>query len=65
VSPPVSKSVLTKIALSQHPKVVINKGFSQWLSPFLLSMAAKWRQPIIHTVAIGHKKTCFRRLDIR
>jgi hypothetical protein len=30
------KSVLTKIALSQHPKVVIYKGFSQKLNPFFV-----------------------------
>ncbi|KFF70301.1 hypothetical protein IW01_10800 [Pectobacterium brasiliense] len=31
------KSVLTKIALSQHPKVVIYKGFSQRLNLFFMS----------------------------
>ncbi|MEI7202463.1 hypothetical protein WCT67_20270 [Pectobacterium parvum] len=35
------KSVLTKIALSQHPKVVIDKGFSQRLSPFFMHDGSK------------------------
>ncbi|WP_217806891.1 hypothetical protein, partial [Salmonella enterica] len=37
-------SVLTDNAFTLHPKRVVKQGVSELLTPFLLAMAANWRQ---------------------
>lgn len=43
----VTSSVLTNKRLTPHPKRVIKQGVSVMLTPFLLPVAAKWRQRFI------------------
>ena len=42
----VNRSVLTDKRFMLHPKRVIKQGVSHVLTPFLLAMAANWRQRI-------------------
>lgn len=43
----VNRSVLTDNAFTLHPKRVVKQGVSELLAPFLLVVAANWRQRLV------------------